>query len=184
MARVFVITGPSGVGKGTLIAALRARHPELELAVSATTRPPRPGEEDGVAYHFLSERDFDRRLASGEFVEHANYAGYRYGTLRAELERRARGGAPVVLEIELQGARQVRTAMPEAIQIFIAPASPEQLEERLRARGADAESALRRRLEIAQTELAARTEFRFVVVNDDLDRAVDELDAIYLQYTG
>src|ERR1039458_2733788 len=92
MASVFVITGPSGVGKGTLIAALRQRHPELELAVSATTRPPRPAERDGVAYHFLTESDFERRLALGEFVEHATYAGHRYGTLRSELERRTRGG--------------------------------------------------------------------------------------------
>src|ERR1700675_2116641 len=106
MARVFVITGPSGVGKGTLIAALRERHPELELSVSATTRAPRPGEEDGVAYYFLTDSDFDRRLAQGEFVEHAGYAGRRYGTLHAELDRRTRGGVPVVLEIELQGARQ------------------------------------------------------------------------------
>ncbi len=184
MAGVFVITGPSGVGKGTLIAALCGRHPELGLSVSATTRPPRPGEADGVAYHFLSESDFDRRLARGEFIEHATYAGHRYGTLRAELERRARGAAPVVLEIELQGARQVRLAMPEAVQIFIAPSSLEQLEERLRTRGLDGEEALRQRLEIARTELAARDEFSFVVVNDELDRAVDELDEIYLRYAG
>jgi guanylate kinase len=181
---VFVVTGPSGVGKGTLIAALRERHPELELSVSATTRAPRASEEDGVAYHFMSEAEFDRRLASGEFVEHASYAGHRYGTLRSELERRTRGGSPVVLEIELQGARQVRAAMPEAVQIFIAPGSSAQLEERLRARGSDGEEALRRRLAIAETELAARDEFPHVVVNDALDRAASQLDEIYLQYTG
>ncbi len=184
MADVFVITGPSGVGKGTLIAALRARHPELELSVSATTRPPRADEQDGVAYHFLTEADFDRRLAAGEFVEHASYAGYRYGTLRAELERRARGGAPVVLEIELQGARQIRSALPEAVAIFIAPRSLEQLRERLQARGAEDAAAMARRLAIAETELAAREEFRFVVVNDELERAVSELEEIYVQYTG
>jgi guanylate kinase len=187
MARVFVITGPSGVGKGTLIAALRARHPELELSVSATTRPPRPGEEDGVAYHFLSEGEFERRLAAGEFVEHASYAENRYGTLRTELERRARaagGGAPVVLEIDLQGARQIRAAMPDAVQIFIAPRSLEQLRERLSGRGAEDPATVERRLAIAETELAARGEFRFVVVNDELDRAESELDRIYLQYTG
>jgi guanylate kinase len=184
MAAVFVITGPSGVGKGTLIAALRERHRELELSVSATTRAPRPGEQDGVAYHFLTEDDFDRRLAAGEFVEHASYAGHRYGTLRAELERRARGGAPVVLELELQGARQVRAAMADAVAIFIAPRSLEQLRERLRGRGAEDPAAMARRLAIAETELAAREEFRFVVVNDSLDRATSELDEIYLQYTG
>jgi guanylate kinase len=181
---VFVVTGPSGVGKGTLIAALRERHPELALSVSATTRAPRAGEEDGVNYHFMTEADFDRRLERGEFVEHATYAGHRYGTLRAELERRSRGGAPVVLEIELQGARQVRAAMPEAVQIFIAPASPEQLEERRRRRGADEEAALRQRLEIARTELAAREEFGSVVVNDSLEQAVEDLDEIYLRYAG
>jgi len=183
MAGVFVITGPSGVGKGTLIAALRERHPELELSVSATTRRPRPGEEDGVAYHFLTEEDFDRRLARGEFVEHASYAGHRYGTLRAELERRSRGDAPVVLEIELQGARQIRAAMPDAVAIFIAPRSLEQLRERLAGRGAEDPATVARRLAIAETELAAREEFRFVVVNDELEKAVSELEAIYLQYT-
>jgi len=184
MADVFVITGPSGVGKGTLIGALRGRHPELELSVSATTRPPRAGEQDGVAYHFLTEADFDRRLAAGEFVEHASYAGHRYGTLRAELERRTRGGSAVVLEIELQGARQVRTALPDAVAIFIAPRSLEQLRERLAARGAEDAEAMARRLAIAETELAARQEFGFVVINDELEPAVAELDAIYLRYTG
>jgi guanylate kinase len=184
MASVFVITGPSGVGKGTLIAALRERHPELALSVSATTRPPRPGEQDGVAYHFLTEAEFQRRLEHGEFVEHANFAGHRYGTLRAELERRTRGGAPVVLEIELQGARQIREAMPDAVLIFIAPPSLEQLRERLLERGVDDPSGVERRLAIAQTELAARAEFPFVVANDDLERAVSELDEIYLRYAG
>ena len=184
MAAVFVITGPSGVGKGTLIAALRERHPELELSVSATTRTPRPGEQDGVAYHFLTEEDFDRRLAAGEFIEHASYAGHRYGTLRAELERRARGGAPVVLEIELQGARQVRRALADAVAIFIAPRSLEQLRERLAGRGAEDPEAMARRLAIAETELAASAEFAFVVVNDSLSPATDELDEIYLRYTG
>jgi guanylate kinase len=184
MASVFVITGPSGVGKGTLIAALRRRHPELELAVSATTRPPRPGERDGVAYHFLTETDFDRRLALDEFVEHATYAGHRYGTLRAELERRTRGGVPVVLELELQGARQIRERMPDAVLIFIAPPSFEQLRQRLLERGVDDAPGVERRLAIAQTELAAREEFRFVVVNDEFARAVAELDAIYVQYAG
>jgi guanylate kinase len=183
MATVFVITGPSGVGKGTLIAALRERHPELGLSVSATTRAPRAGEHDGVDYHFLSESDFDRRLRDGEFIEHATYAGHRYGTLHVELARRKRGNSPVVLEIEVDGARQVRAAMPDAVQIFIAPAAEEQLAERLRGRGTDNEEALASRLEIARSELSAREEFPHVVVNDELDRAVEDLDGIYLRYT-
>ncbi len=181
---MLVVTGPSGVGKGTLISALRRRHPELGLSVSATTRPPRPGEEDGVDYHFLTETDFERRLGLGEFVEHATYAGHRYGTLRAELERRTRGGAPVVLEIELQGARQIREAMPQAVLVFIAPPSIETLRERLRARGADDDAVVARRLQIATTELAARDEFPIVVVNDDLDRAIDDLDAAFVRYAA
>jgi guanylate kinase len=181
---VFVVTGPSGVGKGTLISALRERHPDLGLSVSATTRRPRPGEEDGVAYHFLTEADFDRRLAQGEFVEHATYAGHRYGTLHAELERRARGGASVVLEIELQGARQVRAKLPQAVAIFIAPPSLEALAERLCGRGQDDPEGVAERLRIARSEIAARDEFPIVIVNDDLERATDDLDAAYLRYAG
>lgn len=174
---VFVITGPSGVGKGTLIRALRERHPEIAMSVSATTRSPRDGEEDGVHYHFLSEEEFQRRVEAGEFVEHAAYSGNHYGTLRSELERNA-GAGGVVLEIELQGARQIRAAMPEALQIFIAPPSPETLRERLVGRGTDSDEDIERRLKVAEEELAARGEFTHVVVNDRLDRAVDELDEI------
>jgi guanylate kinase len=181
---VLVITGPSGVGKGTLIEALRERHVELGRSVSATTRAPRTGEVDGVSYYFLTEADFDRRLAAGEFLEHAAYAGHRYGTLRAEVERRTRGGASVVLEIEVQGARQVRAALPEAVEIFIAPPSLESLRERLLARGLDDPGAVERRLEIARGELAARDEFDAVIVNDDLERAIADLDDAYLRYAG
>ena len=130
MACVFVITGPSGVGKGTLIRGLMERLGALELSVSATTRAPRPGEADGVDYHFLTREEFDRRVAAGEFVEHADYAGRSYGTLRSELEERVQAGAPVVLEIEVQGARQVRASLPEAVEVFIAPPSLEALRER------------------------------------------------------
>ena len=175
MARVFVITGPSGVGKGTLIRTLRERMPELELSVSATTRGPRPGEEDGVDYHFLDDADFQRRVDAGEFVEHATYSGRRYGTLRAELERRLRAGAPVVLEIEVQGARQVREAMPEAVQIFITPPSHEALRVRLVGRGTDAPEEVERRLRVAEEEMAAQDEFGHVVVNDRLEDAADRL---------
>lgn len=180
-ASIFVITGPSGVGKGTLIAALRERRPELELTVSATTRAPREGEEDGVDYYFLSDAEFDRRLAAGEFVEHASYAGHRYGTLRGELERRTRHDAPALLELEVQGARQVRDAIPAATLVFIAPPSFEVLRRRLEARASDDPQTIERRLEVARTELLAREEFPHVVVNDRLGQALDELDAIYLR---
>ena len=178
MPHVFVITGPSGVGKGTLIGELRNRVPEVELSVSATTRDPRPGERDGSEYHFLSAEDFDRRVCEGEFLEWAEYSGNRYGTLRSEVERRAQGGTPVVLEIEVQGARQVRVTMPEAVRIFIEPPSPEVLRERLVGRGTDAADVIERRLEEARKELRAKEEFGHRVVNDDVDRAANELAGI------
>ena len=173
---MLVITGPSGVGKGTLIRALRERCPGLELSVSATTRRPRPGEQAGVDYHFLSEEEFDRRLDAGEFLEHAEYAGNRYGTLRSELDRaRDAGARALVLEIEVQGARQVREALPEAVQVFIAPPSDEALRTRLVGRGADDPDQIERRLGVAREELAARNEFKRVIVNDRLEDAVQEL---------
>jgi guanylate kinase len=178
MAKVFVITGPSGVGKGTLIRSLRERLPELELSVSATTRTSRPGEEHGLDYWFLTDAEFDQRAAAGEFVEHATYSGRRYGTLRSELERRTAAGAPVVLEIEVQGARQVRAAMPEAFQVFIAPPSEEALRARLIGRGTDDPEQVEQRMCVAEEELAAKDEFARVVVNDRLEDAVDELEAI------
>lgn len=174
---VYVITGPSGVGKGTVIRALRERHPELGLSVSATTRAPREGEVDGEHYHFLSIEDFMQRIADGDFVEHAAYSGNHYGTLRSELEKNAAQGG-VVLEIELQGARQIRESMPEATQIFIAPPSPEDLRERLVGRGTDSPEAIESRLRVAEEELAAQGEFEHVVVNDEIERAVEELDQI------
>jgi guanylate kinase len=178
VARVFVITGPSGVGKGTLIRGLMERHPQLELSVSATTRAPRPGEADGVDYHFLSREEFDKRVAEEAFVEHADYAGRSYGTLRSELEARVRSGTPVVLEIEVQGARQVRAAMPEAVQVFIAPPSLEALRTRLIGRGTDDAEEVERRLRVAEQELAAQPEFGHVVVNDRLDEALEQLSAV------
>jgi guanylate kinase len=178
VAKVFVITGPSGVGKGTLIRTLLQRIPELELSVSATTRAPRPGEVDGVDYHFLSDPEFDGKVTAGEFVEHAGYAGHRYGTLREELDRRTQRGAPVVLEIEVQGARQVRESMPEAVQVFIAPPSEEALRVRLVGRGTDAPEQVEARLRTAHEELRAQDEFGHVVVNDRLGEAVAELEAL------
>jgi guanylate kinase len=178
MPRVFVITGPSGVGKGTLIRGLLQRIPGLELSVSATTRSPRPGEEDGVHYHFLTPEEFARRVQAGDFVEHATYSGNRYGTLRSELERHLDRGEPVVLEIEVQGARQIRTAMPEAIQVFIAPPSNDALRARLVGRGTDSAEEVDARMRTAQEELEARPEFGHVVVNDRLERATEELVGI------
>jgi guanylate kinase len=175
---VFVITGPSGVGKGTLIRGLMARLGQLELSVSATTRAPRAGERDGIDYHFLAREEFNRRVATGEFVEHADYAGRSYGTLRSELEDRRRAGVPVVLEIEVQGARQVRAAMPEAVQVFIAPPSLDALRTRLIGRGTDDPDEVERRLRVAEAELAAQPEFAHVVVNDRLEDALERLTAI------
>ena len=175
---MFVITGPSGVGKGTLIRGLLERVPELELSVSATTRAPRPGEQSGTDYHFMDPEEFDRRVDNHEFVEHASYSGSRYGTLRSELERRLRNGVPVVLEIEVQGARQVREAMPEALAVFIAPPSREALRARLVGRGTDAPEEIERRMQTAERELEAQPEFAHVVVNDRLEHATDELERI------
>ena len=178
MARVVVITGPSGVGKGTLIRLLRERLPDLGLSVSATTRAPRPGEVDGFDYHFLTDTEFDRLVAEGAFVEHAEYAGRRYGTLASELEQRTAAGEAVVLEIEVDGARQVRAAIPDALQVFIAPPSRAALRERLVGRGTDATDVIERRLQVAERELDAQGEFAHVVVNDRLEEAVRELVAV------
>ena len=177
--RVFVITGPSGVGKGTLIRRLRERVPGLDLSVSATTRAPREGEEEGRDYHFLSPQEFAARADAGDFLEHATYSGNRYGTLRSEVDRRLARGRSVLLEIEVQGARQVRAATgEEAVLIFIAPPAAAVLRERLAARGTDSAEAIERRLETARQELEAQQEFKHVVVNDDIDRAAGELETI------
>jgi guanylate kinase len=148
------------------------------LSVSATTRAPRAGEEDGGDYHFLSGDEFAERADRNEFLEHAAYSGNRYGTLRSEVERRLAAGASVVLEIEVQGARQVRAAMPEAVLVFIAPPSAAALRERLEGRGTDTPDAIDERLRTAEIELDAQQEFKHVVVNDDLDRAAEELERI------
>ncbi len=176
--KVFVITGPSGVGKGTLIKRLCERLPSLELSISATTRQPRQGEADGRDYHFLSRGDFDRRIDEGDFLEFATYSGNRYGTLRSEVEQRLEAGHSVVLEIEVQGAQQVRAAKDDSVQIFIAPPDPAVLRERLRSRGTDSDEAIDSRLEVAAQELALKEDFDHQIVNDDLDQATDQLEAI------
>ncbi len=179
MAKVFVITGPSGVGKGTLIRALLERIDSLELSTSATTRSPREGEQNGLEYHFLSAEEFAARADAGDFLEHATFSGNRYGTLRSEVDRCLDAGVSLVLEIEVQGARQVRAALGDgAVLIFIAPPDPSALRERLAGRGTDSDEAIARRLETAKQELEAQQEFKHVVVNDDVDRAMDELEGI------
>jgi guanylate kinase len=173
--RLFVVSGPSGVGKGTLIAAALERVPGLALATSATTRPRRPGEQDGREYHFLEVAEFDRRVAAGEFLEHVTYAGKRYGTLRSEVERRLRAGQDVVLEIEVVGARAIKQQLPDAVLVFVAPPAIADLEQRLRSRAANSSEEIAHRLEIAREEMQARPEFDHVIVNDDVVRAADDL---------
>jgi len=177
--KVFVITGPSGVGKGTLIERLLDAVPELELSVSATTREPRAGEVDGRDYHFLTPEEFRRRLEAGDFLEHASYSGNYYGTLREEVERRLAEGRSVVLEIEVQGARQVRDAMgDDAVLIFIAPPDEAALRVRLEGRGTDSPEAIAQRLRTAEVELAARSEFPREVVNDEVQNAASKLERL------
>jgi guanylate kinase len=160
------------------------RLPQLELSVSATTRPARAGEQDGVDYYFLPGTEFERRVGAGDFVEHADYAGRSYGTLRSELDRRMRAGVPIVLEIEVQGARQVRCTVPDAVQVFIAPPSLEVLRERLIGRDTDHPEEVERRLQVATQELTAQPEFEHVVVNDRLEEALERLTDIVALHLG
>jgi guanylate kinase len=183
-AKVFVITGPSGVGKGTLIKRLLERIPGLALSVSATTRAPREGEVDGRDYHFLTEDQFQERRAAGDFLEYASYSGNHYGTLNSELERCLEKGRSVVLEIEVQGAQQVRQSKPDSVQIFIAPPDPAVLRERLTGRGTDSAEAIDKRLKVAEQELGAQDDFDYRIVNDDLDAAAAELESIVRDSVG
>jgi guanylate kinase len=178
VARLTVLSGPSGVGKGSVVAEIRRHHPSVWLSVSVTTRSPRPGETDGVEYHFVSRAEFDRMVAAGELLEHAEYAGNCYGTPRQPVERRLAAGLPALLEIELQGARQVRKVMPDAQFVFLAPPSWDELVRRLVGRGTEDDETIRARLDVAQVELEAEKEFDVVLVNDRVERAAKELVAL------
>ncbi len=173
-----MLSGPSGVGKGTVVAALAKRVPALWVSVSVTTRKPRPGEIEGVSYQYVDEEEFDRLVAAGALLEHARYGTHRYGTPRAPVEQRLTQGIPTLLEIDLQGARQVRAAMPDAFTVFLTPPSWEELVRRLTHRGTETAEVARARLDRARIELAAEDEFDAVVVNASITQACDELIAL------
>jgi guanylate kinase len=183
MGKPIVLTGPSGVGKGTLLKALLAKHPELYLSVSATTRSPRAGEEDGIHYYFYPRERFEAEIAAGGFLEWAEFAGNYYGTPIAPVRARLDRGDSVILEIELAGARQVANIFPTALRIFILPPDLETLETRIRERGTDAEAAIDRRLAQAKVEIAAQNEFDYRIINDDLDTALVELERLIADRT-
>jgi guanylate kinase len=176
--RLYVIAAPSGAGKTSLVRALMQREPALGFSISCTTRPPRPNETHGRDYYFVSPEEFARMVEAGEFLEHARVFDNRYGTPRAQVEQALGAGRSLILEIDWQGARQVRAALPEAVTVFVLPPSRAELERRLRGRGTDAEEVVQRRLRDAAGDMGHWAEFDHVVVNDDFDRAVAELAAI------
>ena len=176
--RLIVLTGPSGVGKGTLLKALLERHPELYLSISATTRLPREGEVDGIHYYFYPRDLFEAKIAAGELLEWAEFAGNYYGTPIDPVRSQIDDGNSVILEIELAGARQVAKIFPDALRIFILPPDITTLETRIRERGTDSLQAIERRLAQATVEIAAQAEFDYQIVNDDFQTALDELDGL------
>jgi guanylate kinase len=173
-----VLSGPSGVGKSTVVAHMRKEHPEVWISVSATTRKPRPGEEHGVHYFFVTDEEMDKMIANGELLEWAEFAGNRYGTPRAAVLEHLEAGVPVLLEIDLQGARQVRESMPESQLVFLAPPSWDELVRRLTGRGTEPPEVIERRLEAARTELAAEPEFDQTLVNTSVEDVARELLAL------
>jgi guanylate kinase len=175
--KLIVLTGPSGAGKGTLLKALREQHPELYISISATTRSPRPGEVHGQHYFFLDRPEFERLVAQGQFLEWAEFAGNCYGTPRQPVEAQIQSGKVVILEIELEGARQVRQSFPAAYRIFVMPPSFEALESRLRGRGTESEEVVARRMQRAKAEIEAAGEFDIQIVNDEFAIALAELEA-------
>ncbi|MEL6470561.1 MAG: guanylate kinase [Cyanobacteria bacterium J06623_4] len=175
--QLIVLSGPSGVGKGSLLKRLRRHHPELQLSISATTRQPRAGEVHGQHYYFVSREKFQTMAKNGELLEWAEFAGNCYGTPKEPIEQAIAQGRRVILEIELVGARQVRASFPDAMQIFVAPPDVQALEDRIRTRGQESESAIAKRLARAKVELAAASEFDVRIVNDNFEQALAELEA-------
>jgi guanylate kinase len=176
--RLAVLSGPAGVGKSTVVAHLRRTEPDIWHSVSVTTRPQRPAEIEGKSYHFVTADEFEAMVEAGEFLEHADYAGNRYGTPRAPVDERLRAGGKVLLEIELQGARQVRELVPDALLIFLKPPSWDELERRLRGRGTEPPDVIARRLAQARVELAAEDEFDAAVVASSVSEAAAEVAAL------
>jgi len=178
---LFVISGPSGVGKGTLVGMLRAKHPEIKLSVSATTRKPRPGEVEGIHYFYLSKEDFKSKILAGEFLEWAEFSGNYYGTNKQFVQEMLNEGQNLILEIDVQGALQVKDRLPEAVLIFIEPPSVDALKTRLFKRSTEEEDEIERRLAIVKTELDKKNLFRHVIVNDDLDTAYINIESTILK---